>query len=548
MLVFFSGILISLLLWMLFLALFNTSSNAHKIADKLTRKLKESEEHLREVLENSRDAAYKRNLLTGKYEYLSPVFLKISGYTPEEMEHLPLETVIGFMHPDDLKRVEIEISAFLSDKTCRTNQLEYRFKHKKGEYCWLQDRFTIVRDEDGNPLALIGSVSNIDDRKQVAEALQNERLLLRTVIDNIPDSIYCMDTECRKTLANLTDLSYMGAKSEAEVIGKSDADFYPDELAEAFMATDRSVIQTGKPVLNWEESLVDGNGDKKWLLSSKLPMLNKNGEITGLIGIGRDITDRKHAEEEIKLKNEELKKANGEKDKFFSIIAHDLRSPFNGFLGLTQMMAEDLPTLSMTEIRDISLMLKKSATNLFRLLENLLEWAKVQQGLIPFNPQPGNIHIIMNEILELIGDSSKAKGIGISCNIDADIEVIADINMFQTVIRNLVSNATKFTNRGGMISLAARLIRNNFVEISVTDNGIGMSSETVDGLFRLDVNTSSKGTEGESSTGLGLIICKEFIEKHGGTLWVTSEVGEGSTFYFTIPGRIVREESNMLQI
>ena len=233
--------------------------------------------------------------------------------------------------------------------------------------------------------------------------------------------------------------------------------------------------------------------------------------------------------------NEELQKLNAEKDKFFSIIAHDLRSPFNGFLGLSQIMAEELPSLTKDEIRDLAVSMQNSATNLFRLLENLLEWARIQQGLIPFNPKVVELLPIINESIALVLESAKSKGIEIAYDIPDDLAVFADSNILQTVIRNLVSNAVKFTLKGGKISLSAITTGDKSVEISIKDTGIGMNSAMVDNLFRLDVQTNRKGTEGEHSTGLGLLLCKEFVEKHGGKLWVESEEGKGSTFAFSLP-------------
>ena len=374
----------------------------------------------------------------------------------------------------------------------------------------------------------------ITESKQAGETFLNEQLLLRTVIDNIPDSIYCKDLACRKTLANLTELRYMGVKSEAEILGKDDFDFYPKELAEKFFADDQSVIKTGNPVINREEYILDEKEQKRWLLSSKLPLRDKDGQIIGLVGIGRDITIRKRAETEIKLKNEQLLKLIDEKDKFFSIIAHDLRSPFNSFLGLTQIMTEELPSLTMDEIQEIALTMRNSATDLFRLLENLLHWARIEQGLIPFHPEIIKLLPIVNESLATMLELAKNKKIEIAYDIPGETEVFADKNMLQTVIRNLVSNAVKFTPKGGKISLSAKASGDKSVEISIKDSGIGMNLAMVDNLFRLHDQTNRKGTEGEPSTGLGLIICKDFIEKHGGKLWVESEEGKGSTFHFTL--------------
>jgi signal transduction histidine kinase len=248
-----------------------------------------------------------------------------------------------------------------------------------------------------------------------------------------------------------------------------------------------------------------------------------------------DIIERKQTEEEIKLKNEQLLRINAEKDKFFSIIAHDLRSPFNGFLGLTQIMTDELPDLTMDEIQSIALSMKNSATNLFSLLENLLHWARIQQGLIPFTPEVVELLSVVNESLAIVMESAKSKGIVIACNVPGDIEVFADINALQVVIRNLVSNAVKFTHKDGKISVLAKTIGDKSVEISVQDTGIGMSRAMVDNLFRFDVQTGRKGIEGEPSTGLGLLLCKEFVEKHGGKLWAESEEVKGSVFHFTIP-------------
>jgi len=235
---------------------------------------------------------------------------------------------------------------------------------------------------------------------------------------------------------------------------------------------------------------------------------------------------------------DDLKEANAAKDKFFSIIAHDLRGPFSGFLGLTEIMAEELRSLSISQIQEFSVDMRKSATNLYRLLENLLQWSKMQQGSIPFNPELLQLRLVVDECFAMATETAKNKGIEIAYDISDDLKVFADSNILQTIIRNLVSNAMKFTPKGGKISVSAKATKNKSVEISVKDTGIGMTSEMVNNLFRLDVKTNRKGTDGEPSSGLGLLLCKEFVEKHGGKIWIESEEGKGSTFYFTIPKHI----------
>jgi PAS domain S-box-containing protein len=375
----------------------------------------------------------------------------------------------------------------------------------------------------------------INEHKQIEEQLQNEQLLLRIIIDNIPDSIYSKDLTCRKTFVNLAEVHFMGATSASEVLGKDDFEVYPKELAEMFFTDDQSVMLTGTPVLNREEYILDEKNEKRYLLSSKIPLRDKHSRIIGLIGIGRDVTDRKKAEQELKFKNQQLIQANAEKDKFFSIIAHDLRSPFNAFLGFTRIMVEELNTMSLEEIKEIVLSLRKSATNLYTLLENLLEWSRMQRGIIKFHPVTFPLASNIRESIELIIGSAQKKEIVISYDIPDALSVFADVHMVETIMRNFISNAVKFTPRRGKIKISARKTADNYVEISVHDTGVGMTNELMVNLFRLIEQTGRKGTEGESSTGLGLIICKDFVEKHEGKIWVESEVGKGSAFYFTLP-------------
>ena len=233
--------------------------------------------------------------------------------------------------------------------------------------------------------------------------------------------------------------------------------------------------------------------------------------------------------------NQELYDLNASKDKLFSIIAHDLRGPFNGFLGLTQIMAEELSSLTMEEIQEIAVDMKSSATNLFRLLENLLHWTRMQQGLTKLVPETLTLFTTTSDSVEMILDSAKSKGISIALDIHKDLKILADKNSFQTIMRNLVSNAIKFTNKGGNISISAAPHTEGMVRISIKDSGIGISPEMLENLFRIDVKIGRKGTEGESSTGLGLLLCKEFVEKHGGKIWAESEEGKGSDFIFTMP-------------
>jgi PAS domain S-box-containing protein len=244
--------------------------------------------------------------------------------------------------------------------------------------------------------------------------------------------------------------------------------------------------------------------------------------------------DRKMTEEEIKLKNELLQSLNAEKDKFFSIIAHDLRGPLSAFVDATQIITEEIQNMSLEEIKDITGSMKTSATNIYSLLENLLEWSRLRRDTMDFVPEKLNLKMKTSACIDVLTESARKKGIVVDINIPDELEILADSHMFETIIRNLVSNAIKFTPSGGNVKVVAGINANQLIEIKISDSGIGMTPELISKLFQINEKTSRPGTEGEPSTGLGLLLCKEFIEKHNGKIWVESEVGKGSTFSFII--------------
>lgn len=247
------------------------------------------------------------------------------------------------------------------------------------------------------------------------------------------------------------------------------------------------------------------------------------------------LREKKILEEKISQQNEELRTINDEKDKLFSIIAHDLRSPFTALLGFTQILADQLATMSLEEVQEIAIDLLASANKLFALLENLLEWSKIQRGMLSYQPSPVSISAIALRVKEVVGDAAGKKVITVDSTIPENCVVLADEKMVESILRNLVFNAIKFTPIGGNISISSYVTTQSLVEISVRDSGIGMSPQLVSDLFKIDKKTAREGTEGEPSTGLGLIICKDLVEKHGGNIWATSEEGKGSTFHFTLP-------------
>jgi len=290
--------------------------------------------------------------------------------------------------------------------------------------------------------------------------------------------------------------------------------------------------------------------DGKNIITSNTSFVNKdkNGKSISFLGVLKDITQIKDVEEQLKeyveklavlnrklVKSEtELKKINASKDKFFSIIAHDLRAPFTSLLGLTDFLTFDIDNLSKEEIKVFAQKINISSKGIYELVENLLEWARVQTSTIEYNPHIFDISDLCDTIINTLVGVSVKKNINIKNEILKNTHVFADKNTINSVIHNLVSNALKFTKFGGKISIDAKL-NNKFYLISVKDNGIGIKNDIVEKLFDIDEHHTTFGTANEKGSGLGLILCKELVEMNGGKIWVESEINKGSNFYFTVP-------------
>jgi signal transduction histidine kinase len=230
---------------------------------------------------------------------------------------------------------------------------------------------------------------------------------------------------------------------------------------------------------------------------------------------------------------EQLKELNASKDKFFSIIAHDLKSPFQSLLGYSEILSKEIETLEKDDIKSFANDLHKSSEKLFKLLENLLAWSRLQRGVMEYNPDNYQLAELIMGNIEIADFKAKDKNIELKYEIDFDIWIYCDYNMINTVLRNLISNSVKFTKSGGEISID-KIIDEN-ITIIVKDNGVGMSENAMKKIFQIDQHHSTLGTNNEQGTGLGLILCKELVEKNHGSIRVESQEGVGTTFYITLP-------------
>jgi len=248
---------------------------------------------------------------------------------------------------------------------------------------------------------------------------------------------------------------------------------------------------------------------------------------------------------------EELTRINAEKDKLFSIIAHDLRSPFTSLLALTRLIADKSASLSIEDIREHAVSVDKSARNVYKLLENLLEWSQLQGGRVKYSPECIFFYKLVESCVRTYVDTARQKDIEIKVHISKSLMVYGDQRMLRSLLGNLISNALKFSKNGGLVEIFAEKSSKKQVLVKVSDTGSGMDRDTLKKLFRIDKKIQpNSDVTGEPSSGLGLILCKEFVEKHKGKIWAETQPGEGSTFYFTLPAATIdcleKQETDIL--
>ncbi|OQY46469.1 MAG: hypothetical protein B6242_07750 [Anaerolineaceae bacterium 4572_78] len=289
-----------------------------------------------------------------------------------------------------------------------------------------------------------------------------------------------------------------------------------------------------------EYRIITKSNEIRWIQSSTHPMWDDaHKNVIGLIIAAKDITERKESSIALKKVNTDLIRLNADKDKLFSIIAHDLRGPFQPLLGMTELLSLSIDKCDdIAEMKQLADYAHQSARNVYELLEKLLQWSRLERGGIPYQPISIDLYEIVTTIVELLSPNATEKGVTLQNHILQGIAVHADKDMLDTVIRNLTTNALKFTPSGGSITFSAVLeheVGNKKVEVSVSDTGVGMSQDIVDKLFNMGTYHTTLGTNQEKGTGLGLLICKEMAEKNGGNIWIESELGKGTSVKFTVP-------------
>jgi len=478
--------------------------------------LQERERFLTSILETTQDGFWVIDA-GGRLTDVNEAYCRMTGYTKEEIEGLRIGDLDAL---EDVTVTEERIARIIDNGS---ELFETRHRRKDGSIFDVEVSTSYLGLHGG---MLVCFCRDISERKSVELACRESEIRYRLLSDLTMEGIVIHKKGVAMDLnAALTRL--LGYKPQ-EILGKNILELIVHEQ-------DRDIVR--KNIVKdyarpYVVRFVKKNGEV-FFVELEARNFEINGEIMRVASV-RDISERKKAEEEIGRINAELRNAIAEKDRFFSIIAHDLKSPISGFLSLTKILVENFEELTVKEVDTSLNALHKSSLRVYALLENLLEWAKVQQGMLTCAPSPFLLKGIIRSSLDFTHSVADQKGIVLRDETPDDLVVCIDPPMIGTVLRNIISNALKFSNRGASVRITARQ-SGDMVTVSVQDEGVGMDPQTLSTIFSLDSKVTRPGTEGEASTGLGLILCKEFIEKHGGKIWAESSPGQGTTFYFTLP-------------
>jgi len=385
---------------------------------------------------------------------------------------------------------------------------------------------------------IVGTNHDISGYKKIEDELRASEMKYRELFNNANDFIITLEVDGKITNANRTLLNYLQTDFES-FVNHNVFDFFTDENKE-YAYSMRDKVLSGTSENSFEVEAIGLNGQAVFY-EVKASLIWQNEKIVGLQCIFSDVTERREASSKLEEYSKNLLELNNTKDKFFNIIAHDLRNPYSSILGFSELLYEDLDDMSKDEIRDLIKIIHNSAKNSLNLLENLLAWSRLETGRIPFDLSKVVLTDIIDEVIDVLFSLAYRKKIEIANTVEPDISLFADKNMMTIILNNLIMNAIKYTPIGGKISIYTGELfvqpgtSKEFITIRVADTGIGMDPSVIDKLFTLNKPQSSPGTENEQGTGLGLLLSREMVEKHGGSIAVESVSGKGSVFSFSIP-------------
>ena len=470
--------------------------------------------------------------IDGKVVFYNTRFLDIWSLSEEKMDDEDSHEIIDIA----TKVPEANNSSYYHSESSNINtnhEFKDAVRFNNGK---IIERYSHPEVMDGKIVGHVWSYKDITDIISTEMQLSQEKDFLQALMDYIPDTIYFKDIKSRFTRINKAEAALLGIDNPEDAIGKTDFDYFEPDHAKTAFEDEQNIMFNKKGIIAKVERIKREGKDYIWLTATKVPIFDKNNNVIGIVGISRDITASKLDEEKLRKYSEELNELNQSKDKFFSILAHDLRSPLSPLLGLAEILTRDFDTLSYEEIKEFSRDIHDAIKSQFNLLENLLSWSRMQTGKMECKPVEIKIFEKVNSVISLLKGNARDKNLTIRDMVDPELLVFADADMLNSILQNLISNAIKFTYPEGEIKILSK-DDGNFTEIIVEDNGIGIKQKDLINIFGLNCFTTY-GTNKEKGTGLGLIICKEMAERNGGTIRVESEYKKGSKFILSLPKSI----------
>lgn len=509
---------------------------------QMVEKLRKSEERFRVIFKSSA-IGIARVDLDGRLIESNPAFQNMLGYSGKELSEM---VFADFTHPDD---VETDLKLFkelISGKRKEYN-IEKRYIRKDKKIIWGHLTGSLVQAEDGKPLFGIGMVEDITERRQAEEALDKEHILLRTLIDELPDLIYVKDNKSRFTVANRRIAQFMGAETPGDLIGKTDFDYYSKDIAQIFFSTEQNIIQTGKPYIQKDEPIPFPSGITRQVLTTKIPLRDTSGKIIGIIGMGHDLTEYKELENQL-LQSQKMDAIG----RLTGGIAHDFNNVLTAIMGYTEFLQMKLKkdkTL-LSYVKEI----RKAGERAVSLTRQLLAFSR-KQILQPMVININSIVTDMEKMLKrLIGED-----IDLVAKLDPKLgNIKADPSQIDQIIMNIAINAKDAMPQGGKLTIETENVYLDrkyasihvsakpgaYVMLAISDNGVGMDKETKDQIFEPFFTTKKEG----KGTGLGLSTVYGIVKQSGGNIWVYSEPKKGTTFKIYLPRVFSKIQQEQLSI
>lgn len=487
---------------------------------KIVSELRESEERFRLLFELEPLAISITELETGKILNINHKMEELSGYSRNELIG---KTILELNTLDKEERLDI-LDLIKTQNRIDGKGILINTKDNRTLRCLLYS----IKETIQGKTVLLSIISELTEFLEQQEKLN----LLYSALSQSANAVVITNTDGEIEYVNSSTINLTGYSRE-ELLGAKTSLFKGTLNPIEFYTDLWDTILRGE---KWTGEFHNRkkNGEYFWDLTTITPIYNEYGKLHKFIAIKEDITEKKLQQETLKASEEKLRLLNSTKDKFFSIIAHDLMNPFNAILGFTQLLIDSINEQSNETSLQYASIIDQSSQRIYELLQNLLLWSRAQNGKMNFNPvSVGIVELMMNSINVLKNVAAK-KGISIELKIDHNEVIFADQNMLNSVLMNLIQNAIKFTNNGGTITIQVTKDKTNYL-FCIQDSGIGMDKNLIDNLFKIEQTVTRNGTLGEHGTGLGLIACAEFVHAHNGDIWVESEIGKGSKFYFTIP-------------